>query len=364
MISASVRQIGKACVGAGIIPFILLASGCNNSDPIPYEESDISQVTLPPVEQPPVEQPAEDRPPLPAVVASVGGVEITAEEVNAEIDTMLARSQEPLDPQMIEVYRDMMVRQTLDGMVTRILLNQAVAAEGVEVTEEDIDEVVTQITANFPPGMTLDVVLEREQIDPAEFRENLRQDLKINKLLDAKSEGATQPDEESVKAFYEENQEYFQVPKTAEASHILLRTPEEADEAALEAIREQIEGIRQQLLDGADFAELATEHSDCPSSENGGQLGSFGEGQMVPAFEEAAFTQEIDEIGPVVTTPFGYHIIKVTSRQEARTQPLEEVYDTIVGFKQQEQQQEIVGQYIEKLREEGDVTIFIEDEEE
>jgi len=350
-------------VGAGIIPLVLIAGGCNNSDPIPYEESDISQVTIPPVVQPDAEQPREARPALPAVLARVGDVEVTLEEVNKEIDTMLARSQQPLDPQMIEVYRDMMVRQTLDGMVTRILLNQAVEAEGIEVTDEDIDAVVTQITAGFPPGMTLDVVLERERIDPVDFRNNLRQDLKINKLLDAQAEGATQPDEESVKAFYEENLQYFKIPETAEASHILLRTPEGADEAALAEVREQIESIRQQLLDGADFAELAAEHSECPSSANGGQLGSFGKGQMVPSFEEAAFTQEIDAIGPVVTTQFGYHLVKVTSREEGRTQPLEEVYDTIVGIQRQEEQQEIVGQYIEKLRTDGDVTVFIDDME-
>ncbi len=74
----------------------------------------------------------------------------------------------------------------------------------------------------------------------------------------------------------------------------------------------QIGELATQLQGGADFAELARAHSDCPSSAKGGDLGTFGRGQMVGPFEEAAFGMQVGQTSGVVETPFGYHIIQRT----------------------------------------------------
>lgn len=74
----------------------------------------------------------------------------------------------------------------------------------------------------------------------------------------------------------------------------------------------QIQALKTQLDTGADFAELAQAHSDCPSAQKGGDLGTFGRGQMVPAFEQSAFGMDIGQVSDVVTTDFGYHLIKRT----------------------------------------------------
>lgn len=97
---------------------------------------------------------------------------------------------------------------------------------------------------------------------------------------------------------------------------MLSRTAAEQVDAT--AAKAKIDAIRERLLKGEDFAALATENSDCPSGERaGGDLGSFGKGAMVPEFEKAAFTQPVGEIGEVVQTNFGYHIVKVTERNDA-----------------------------------------------
>jgi len=92
------------------------------------------------------------------------------------------------------------------------------------------------------------------------------------------------------------------------ASHILCSTDGTSKEEALK----QIEGIKAQIDDGADFAALAKEHSDCPSGSRGGDLGSFGKGQMVPSFEEAAYGLDVDGMSGPVETDFGYHLIHRT----------------------------------------------------
>jgi len=88
-------------------------------------------------------------------------------------------------------------------------------------------------------------------------------------------------------------------------------------EATNQATRVKLDGIRKQLLDGADFGDTARTVSQCPSAKKGGDLGEFKRGNMLKGLEQAAFTQEIGAIGPVVETRFGYHILKVTARTPA-----------------------------------------------
>jgi len=100
-----------------------------------------------------------------------------------------------------------------------------------------------------------------------------------------------------------------------QASHILLMYQGSARSTATRTqkeAQEQIQLLKEQLNGGADFATLATEHSDCPSGKQGGDLGLFGRGQMVKAFEDTTFNMSVGDISDVVETDFGYHIIRRT----------------------------------------------------
>jgi peptidyl-prolyl cis-trans isomerase C len=110
--------------------------------------------------------------------------------------------------------------------------------------------------------------------------------------------------------------------------------------------------VRERLMaDNAEsFEAVAKEASDCPSAAQGGHLGEFARGQMVPAFEAAAFSQDPGVIGPVVETPFGYHIIKVENRTAARTLKLDEVREKIAERLQTERRSEAFEAYVNQLR--------------
>lgn len=100
------------------------------------------------------------------------------------------------------------------------------------------------------------------------------------------------------------------------ASHILLMYEGSARSTATRSKEEalvSIQDLKQRIDEGADFAELAQAHSDCPSGRDGGDLGTFGRGMMVPEFETAAFAAEIGATSDVVETAFGYHLIKRTA---------------------------------------------------
>ncbi len=77
---------------------------------------------------------------------------------------------------------------------------------------------------------------------------------------------------------------------------------------------EQCHALKQQISEGADFASLASQHSSCPSGKNGGALGEFGPGQMVPEFDKVVFSAPVNEVQGPVKTQFGYHLLEVTAR--------------------------------------------------
>ncbi len=122
----------------------------------------------------------------------------------------------------------------------------------------------------------------------------------------------------------------FTVSEAVKARHILLRVPPNADEAKEKEVRERIEKIRQEILAGADFAEMAKKYSEDPGTKDkGGELGYFERGRMVPAFEQAAFSLEPGQVSEPVRTRFGFHLILVEDHRQARQKPLEEVRDRI-----------------------------------
>lgn len=91
---------------------------------------------------------------------------------------------------------------------------------------------------------------------------------------------------------------------TASARHILVET------------EEQCNALKQQIEDGADFADLARKHSSCPSGQQGGELGSFGPGMMVPEFDQVVFSADVNTVQGPVKTQFGYHLLEVTERSD------------------------------------------------
>lgn len=143
--------------------------------------------------------------------------------------------------------------------------------------------------------------------------------------------------EEKLRQTYEANKDDYVVPEQRRARHILFEVKEtdsaETRAEKLEKAKEILELARQ----GKDFAELAKEYSEGPSGPNGGDLGFFGRGAMVPAFDEAVFSLQPGEISDVVETRFGFHIIKLEEVHESKSRTFEEVRDEIArSIKQKE----------------------------
>ena len=138
-----------------------------------------------------------------------------------------------------------------------------------------------------------------------------------NNNLKAKFTDDTKISESEMKKYYEENKDDFYTD-TVTASHILLKTIDDngnelSDEKKKEAKKKAEEALKK-VKSGEDFAQVAKEYSEDSTASNGGELGTFGRGQMVSEFENAAFSMKPGEISDIIKTQYGYHIIKVTER--------------------------------------------------
>jgi peptidyl-prolyl cis-trans isomerase D len=143
--------------------------------------------------------------------------------------------------------------------------------------------------------------------------------------------GAPAPTQQQIQQYYNEHLSDYQVPEEATSRHILISVPEGADAKTDVAAKAKAEMVLKQLQAGGSWADLAKKYSDDPGSKNsGGELGPAERGKMVPAFDNAIFTQKIGDIA-IVKSNFGYHVVQVESRTTAHTKPLSEVQGDIVA---------------------------------
>ena len=140
--------------------------------------------------------------------------------------------------------------------------------------------------------------------------------------------------------FYADNPDKFEVPEMTRARHILLTIHPNADAETRAGVRERMDAIVAQLEDGADFAALAATYSEDSSKNNGGDLGYFQRGQMVPQFDQAAFTIALGEVSGIVETIYGLHLIKVEDRQPPQIVPesmaQQQIYDHLLEVKRRQ----------------------------
>ena len=219
---------------------------------------------------------------------------------------------------------------------------------GVEVKESDLQQIIMRYPedkrAYFSTEEARKQLLEQfisfelmsrlgaemKLNETEEYKNNLKvlekdllTQLTINKVLSE----VTVTDADALE-YYNNNKESFVEQATVSAKHILVE-----DEEKCAKIREEIQS------GACTFEEAAMKYSSCPSKEQGGSLGSFGKGMMVPEFEEAAFVLELGTVSEPVKTQFGYHLIKVEERTEGKTSEFEDVKSQIINNLIQQRQE-------------------------
>jgi len=292
---------------------------------------------------------------LPDVVARVNGQDVTKADLERIIHTMEGRAGQPVPPDR----RDEIYRSALDQLIVYTLLSQESKTRGIKVEDTEIDAKMTQLRGQFPTQDAFEKALKDRGMTPDNVRKDARVDLSVNKVMDAEVATVPGPSDAEAKTFYEKSPERFKQDEQVRASHILIRVDPNAGAAAKQKAKAEIESVLKQLKAGGDFAKLAQQHSQDGSAAQGGDLGFFPKGQMVPEFDRAAFALPKGKSSGIVTTQFGYHIILVTDRKPARTVPFEEAQPQIKQFLEQQKKQERADAFIEGLKKKSKIEVLI-----
>lgn len=284
------------------------------------------------------------------VIVSVNGKELT----EGEVERILAKRMEVLSGRVPEDqvgrYEEMFREQLAEEFVVKTLLSTEAADQGFTPTDEEVEAFIQETKEKLPPGLDFEKFLSIQGMDADNMQAEFKTQLAIKRMLEAKSNEAGDVTEEDLREFYDQEKDRLSAPETVRARHILLKVEPDADAEAKAATRKELEAIRDQLVEGAEFAALAQAHSDCPSASQGGDLGEFGRGQMVKPFEEAAFSQEVGAVGEIVETRFGYHVIEVMEHTDAEERSFEDVRDQIARHLEGSQRGEIMKTFVDDLR--------------
>ena len=157
--------------------------------------------------------------------------------------------------------------------------------------------------------------------------------------------------EREIRRYYKKYEDNFVTPAEIKARHILFKLAPDASEELLQEKRQQLGKLLSQIKDGSSFEELAIKHSEDGTAAEGGDLGWFKPGEMVPEFENAAFAMETGQVSEIVRSPFGLHLIKVEQRKQEVTKSLDEVRDEITEILAESRAQKLLDEELERLLE-------------
>lgn len=289
---------------------------------------------------------------LPTVVARVNGTDIASADLEKAVRNLEANVGNSVPAEQ----RDQVYRGILDQLVEMRLLEQEAAARNLKATDAEVNQGIEQLKQQAPTPDAFAKALAARKMTEADLRAEARQRLAVDKLLIAEVEPKAAVSEADIADFYKKNPQFFMQPEAVRASHILIK----ADSAdAKPAARAKAEDLLRQIKGGGDFAALARQHSNDTSAATGGDLGFFPRGQMVKAFEDAAFGLQAGQVSDVVESEFGYHIIKTAEHRAARTVPLAEVSDRIAQALRQQKQQQLAQEFVQSLRNKAKIEILM-----
>jgi peptidyl-prolyl cis-trans isomerase C len=294
--------------------------------------------------------PQGDRIAIEDAVARVNGQLVGRDEFDEVVESNISRYETQSGQEFDQAQRPLLERQVLDGLITRTVLEQETDRLDIVVEEERFQQTLGQFLSQFPNESAYQMALEQQGFTEEQFETELRRQMVIEELIRTQVYDQVEVAEEAMRGFYDANPQYFQQPEQVAARHIIFTTEDNPSEDERTALQEDLAGIRAEIVGGADFAEMARTHSQGPSGPNGGSLGVFGRGQMVPEFEEQAFTLAVGEVSDVFETQFGYHIMQVTERIPATTLSFEESREQIREFLIEEERNESAQRYVEELR--------------
>ncbi len=252
-------------------------------------------------------------------VARVNGTPLLKQEFEQRMTSLLIQNQAGSDLSKVpEALRKQAGKAVLESMIAQLLMYGAAVEAGAAVTEDEIELELSFSRARHASRSEFEEALEARGLTEANFRENLRRELMIQKYVETELSGGEAISDEQARAYYDANPIEFRRAESMRLRQIAVGVPKGADDEQRAAARGALEQAREKIVAGTDFAELARELSTDGGASLDGVVGDLTLAELVPPLQEAVRELPIGELSPVVDSRFGYHLLRVEARQDAR----------------------------------------------
>lgn len=353
---------------------LLLSMACSDGSEGTTQESSApasETSSAPPAPNQPAFQPGQpgaapmpSQPPdtskMPDVVARVNGQEVKKDELLRSAEMMRARYAQSTGGKQVPALNATFFKDVLDSIIAQMLIVQDATRQGVTVSDEELKPQMSQVRGQFPDQATYEKKLAEQGLTEKALQEKMREEAITQKYVGTKLLNNLAVTDAAAKEFYDNNLAQMQRPERVHLRHILVSVKPGTPEAEKQKAKSEAEDLLKRAQAGEDFAKLAAENSDDPTTKSrGGDLSWVARGKNVTPFEQAAFALTKPNELAVVESQFGYHVIQFLERQPASVVPFEEAKGQITQMLKQRQAGDTLKAHVENLKKQGKVEVFL-----
>ena len=284
------------------------------------------------------------------IAAVVNEELITLRELDREYAVVLKEQEKrgPVSPDVAARLK----RDLLAAMIDKKLIKQKIKELNIVISEEEVRQSIEDIKRqNKMSQETLTAALLAQGISFDQYRAQMKEELERIRLMSQEVKSKIQVGEREIREYYDANSAAFSEEPTYRARHIFLKVDKKASNDEIKKIMAKAADVMAEAKNNSDFAALATKYSDDPgAAKDGGDLGTFKKGDMLPEIESAVITMKPGDVSDLVTTPAGFHIIKLEEKSAGKLKPFETVKAAINDLLYRKKSEERFKQWAEELR--------------
>lgn len=250
-------------------------------------------------------------------------------------------------------------RKVLDRIIEEKLIEQEARKSGIKVTSKEIEVAVEEVKEkNKINQEALEKALAAEGLTLETFKKDLEKRILRTKLVNSAVKVEQKAGEKELIAFFQSNVNQYRVNESYRPAHILFLILQEATPEQIRGIRKKSQKVLERIKEGADFAEMAMEYSeDTSSRKEGGDLGHFKKGELLPALEKEAMRLQVGEVSGLIRTELGFHILKLLDRKGGEPPPFEEIKEKVQVDYYEKELEKAFQQFLGKLKEKSVIEI-------
>lgn len=336
---------------------LLVAGGCaGNDSSVSREPAEVTVKKDQPDPSPDV--PKKQKNITNAIVAVVNDEIITLYDVNREAQPAVSEAEKKAA--LDDAARSRIRRAALDRLIERKLTGQKIKELNITVSEEEIRQAIDDVRKqnSIPSEEALVAALAAQGLSFDQYRAQLKEQIEKLKLVSIEVRAKVHVGETEMRDYYAANLPKYTEEESYRARHIFFKTGEKATPEELQRSKATALSVLADARDGKDFAELAKKFSEDPAArKDGGDLGSFKKGDMQPELEKSILSLKPGEVSDLVSTPIGFHIIKLEARVAGTTRPFESVKAEIEEILYRKKSEERFSLWAKELRGKASVEI-------